>query len=369
MSGLRTAGKIKKKGLRSNWTTRRSKRRRISPELMSQFRQSQMLTQPSQSFHSLEKGHDSESPQLESIPQKVSTDKISQSSINLKEQSETSVELQINSQIQSGHQSKVVYAVDETLQSQLLVNGNPDLHGGIPQTDGTNDEQSLQTLQFGSQIALSNYIGSLRPFFQDGISSTPRFLDEPTLEAASNSAHMLANVDQESTSRNKPEKNISSQCEADQIKATSNKDFFSGNMHNVGGLAFELEHGSVLIECARHENHATTALNYPDRSNPTRIGIVFYQHRNLIHPNHGNDEIRTRDVEKMAVYYDKMQTGQFVPTERQLKAMMDVGFKFPAVVLVAPPRKPRDRNGHELPVDLIQFSHGCYFVENPFYTN
>ena len=40
----------------------------------------------------------------------------------------------------------------------------------------------------------------------------------------------------------------------------------------VGGLAISLPHGSVVFECARHELHATTALNEPNRVNPTRIG-------------------------------------------------------------------------------------------------
>ena len=143
----------------------------------------------------------------------------------------------------------------------------------------------------------------------------------------------------------------------------SNRELFSSR--DIGGLAFELEHGTVLIESARHENHATTALNYPDRNNPTRIGLVFYQHKNLIYPRHGNDEVKVKEVSKFQRYYKMMQNGMFIPTERQLSVMLDQGFKFPSTVLVAPPRKPRDGAGHELPLDIISSTHGCYFITNP----
>jgi len=150
------------------------------------------------------------------------------------------------------------------------------------------------------------------------------------------------------------EPDLAASMEAVKIRVRQSECLEAFSDPSIGGMALALPHGSLVIECAKAELHATTALVEPNRQEPHRIGLVFYQHKNLHHPGHGAGEFQRKRAIREFRDYVQWLKGNYVPTEAKLRAMCESGFVFPEQVKTI--LKPMEVGS---PMDYFQFRSDC----------
>ena len=103
---------------------------------------------------------------------------------------------------------------------------------------------------------------------------------------------------------------------------------------------------------------------------PCRIGLVFYQHKNLHFANHGADKCRKKTEWREFRDYLKWLKGEWVMTSSQLHSRQKSGYVFPdnvAIIKYKDERsKPEDRFKQEDFPDFVpgKFVHGEFYPIN-----
>nr|XP_048312718.1 methylcytosine dioxygenase TET2 isoform X2 [Myodes glareolus] len=135
-----------------------------------------------------------------------------------------------------------------------------------------------------SNHAFHNKENDMLSHTANGLSRVLPGLNHDSTASAPGLLHNLTDSSQEKQPGAAGQGVASSVEDNDEVWSDSEHSFLDPD---IGGVAVAPTHGSLLIECAKRELHATTRINTPDRVNPTRISLVFYQHKNLNEPKHG----------------------------------------------------------------------------------